>query len=213
MADISNLQSVNIIRYLQTKKSDGTFGSPSYLGSEARFITPTRNTNLNSLEEQLLLGCDTITEQWVEDNGDIKISTQYHDGDASSYYLLESTIYKNPTKAESGISIGTDESGTTVLNLSSDSDAEISNEAKGETAETLDYNVLYISNSETYSLTNEGLAISPPEFTILKTDILSYIKNAETKDEVIIKIAEKITSQRVTANGKIVTQEKITKSF
>lgn len=94
MADLDNLKTVNIIKYLQSKNLDGSFSSPSYLGSEARFVSPTKNTNLHNLEEELLLGCDTITEQWIEDNGDIKISIQYHDDSKNSYYLLESTIYK-----------------------------------------------------------------------------------------------------------------------
>ena len=196
----------NVIRYIKQKLNDGGFDSPLYLGSETRFVSSMRGTNLNNLEEQLLIGCDTITEEWIDDDGNTKISKKFQDSSISfGYYQLDSIIYaKENIIVNSDFFIDKDETDNSlVLYLPNNvSEQEISKELKGETIETVDYNIFYINNNETYSINDNSLSVSPSNELLIRKDILYFISAESTKI-----IIEKDTKQRYTAQGKKIIKE------
>ena len=66
-----------VIRYLKRKSSSG-FESPTYLGAEQRFVSALRNSSVNNLEEQYILGTDTYIETYVDAQGNKIVETSYH---------------------------------------------------------------------------------------------------------------------------------------
>ena len=87
-----------VIRYLKRKSSSG-FESPTYLGAEQRFVGALRNSNVNNLEEQYILGTDTYSETYVDEHGNKIVETSYHINDTihslTDYYKIISTTYTN----------------------------------------------------------------------------------------------------------------------
>ena len=87
-----------VIRYLRRKSSSG-FESPTYLGAEQRFVGALRNSSVNNLEEQYILGTDTYIETYVDAQGNKIVETSYHINDAihslTDYYKIISTTYTN----------------------------------------------------------------------------------------------------------------------
>ena len=87
-----------VIRYLRRKSSSG-FESPTYLGAEQRFVSALRNSSVNNLEEQYILGTDTYSETYVDEYGNKIVETSYHINDAmhsvTDYYKIISTTYSN----------------------------------------------------------------------------------------------------------------------
>lgn len=191
MADITS--PANVIRYLQHKNADGSFGSPLYLGSELRFVTPTRNANLNNLEEQLIIGCDSISEEFVNDDGNTETITEFHNGTVTSnFYRIRTITYAMDNVSSNTVSIVTDESdGTTALGLSSSSGFTVSD------------GVLYGSNSA-YSISEDGsLDFSAADFVLLEESFLSYVG----EDNSEIDIAYKKTLRKLTSTGRATVKE------
>lgn len=91
--------SAEVIKYLRRKNSNG-FDTVSYFGAEQRFVSPIRNSSLNNLEEQFILGTDSYTEVYEDANENIIIEKNFYiNNDAAGaeftdYYKLISTIYK-----------------------------------------------------------------------------------------------------------------------
>lgn len=201
------MASGKVIRYIKQKLDDGGFDSPLYLGSETRFVSSMRGTNLNNLEEQLLIGCDTITEEWIDEDGNTRISKKFQDSSISfGYYRLDSIIYSKENISSSDFFIEKDETNESlVLYLPDDiTEQEISSELRGETTETVNYNIFYANNIDTYAIGNNTLSVSPSSGFLIRKDILYFI-SAEATSVVI----EKETTQGYTAQGKKILKEKI----
>ena len=83
----------NVIKDLR-QKNDGNFSNPFYFSSFAKYITPTLNAGVDTLEQQLLIGFNTITEEWIDELGDIHTKTKFLiDETTPEYYILHSVIY------------------------------------------------------------------------------------------------------------------------
>lgn len=92
-----------VIKYLRkrTGPNDSDFSSPINLGSKPCFISPTRNSGLNNLEEQLLLGTDNYLKTWEDDEGNTIIEQSFCTANldvekTKNYYKMKSIIYKEP---------------------------------------------------------------------------------------------------------------------
>lgn len=188
------MASGSVIRFIRQKDNEGKFSSPLYLGSETRFVAPIRGVNLNNLEEQLLIGCDTITEEWIDEQGNTKIHIEFHNDErAFGYYKLESTIFSQENIAGSDYYTGTSEQGVTTLFLPNSGEHRIADAT------------WYMENDNTYSIDpNTGnINIAPPQELIIREDILYYINT----EQLAQKIITKLTSRNITASGKIIKKE------
>ena len=104
-ADLSNItleekgifftkdEDAHIIKDLR-QKNDNSISNPYYFSSFAKYITPTLNAGVDTLEQQLLIGFNTITEEWIDELGDIHTKTKFLiDETTPEYYTLHSVIY------------------------------------------------------------------------------------------------------------------------
>ena len=104
-ADLSNItleekgifftkdEDAHIIKDLR-QKNDNTISNPYYFSSFAKYITPTLNAGVDTLEQQLLIGFNTITEEWIDELGDIHTKTKFLRNETTpEYYILHSIIY------------------------------------------------------------------------------------------------------------------------
>lgn len=84
----------DFIKQLKIKNTDG-FSAPVYLGAEQRFIGALRNSSLDNLEEQYLLGVDCITTEYWQSAGTHITTKEFYDGNesTSNYYKLEIVEY------------------------------------------------------------------------------------------------------------------------
>lgn len=68
------------------------FSNIYYFNTLTKYINPTLNAGVNTLEEQLLIGFNTVTEEWTENNN-IHIETKFLQENEEEYYILHSIIY------------------------------------------------------------------------------------------------------------------------
>ena len=67
---------------------------PHYFSTLSKYIKPTTNSLLNSLEEELLFGTTVITEEYEDENGNFISNTKFKKDSDKQYYQIISTIYK-----------------------------------------------------------------------------------------------------------------------
>lgn len=197
-----------VVRYIRKKLEDGNFDSPVYLGSEARFVSSSRGATLNNLEEQLLIGCDTVTEEWVDENGNLRITKEFQDESlASEYYKLDSIIYDYNNITNSDFFFREEEDGSLVLCLTENlNDQKISDtlEDMGETKK-VNYNIFYGNNEDVYGYDEDTLAIAPSKEYIMRKDTLFFVSEEEEANIAI----QKVTVQKYTIQNRKVIKEKI----
>jgi len=89
----------DVIRFLREKTENG-FDAPTYLGAEQRFVNSLRGSGVNNLEEQYILGTNTYTESYVDENGNGVIEKVYSDitTNQNNYYKVISTFYIKDNK-------------------------------------------------------------------------------------------------------------------
>lgn len=91
----------DVIRYLR-QKTDSGYEGLTFLGAEQRYVNALRNSGVNNLEEQYLLGTDTYTEIYTDADGNEITEKSFHvnSDDPSfvynNYYKLVITDYKTP---------------------------------------------------------------------------------------------------------------------
>lgn len=197
-----------VVRYIRKKLEDGNFDSPVYLGSEARFVSSSRGSTLNNLEEQLLIGSDTITEEWIDEDGNLRTIKEFRSELLDSeYYRLESIAYDYENIVNSDFFFREEEDGSLSLCLTENlNDHRISDilEENGEFKQ-VNYNIFYGSDNSVYNY-NEGiLEISPSNEYIMKKDTLFFITE-EKEPKVAI---QKVTVQKYTAENRKIIKEKV----
>ena len=152
-------------------------------GGSADLVNPTTNAGVDTLEEELLFGHDTIVRQKVLNNGNIQIITEYRNDDIkNNYYILTSEVMAEGQEESINIKF---EDG--VLIFLRHDDAVVEN------------NTLKVLDSDLIS-NNFEIALEK----IIKTDVLSY-KGAG--DEAIDKF-KKITTMQLLADGTQILREK-----
>ena len=182
-----------VIRYLRRKSSSG-FESPTYLGAEQRFVGALRNSSVNNLEEQYILGTDTYSEAYTDEQGNKIVETSYHINDAmhsvTDYYKIISITYSNGTINKDFFF------DNNSLKLPNDSqvvlfgDGSISHPNENE---------LYGENNKTFAIDNSEMKIYPSSYTTIKKEELHYISNNGATDLLVL---TKIIGKRYKDDGK-----------
>ena len=76
------MANAEVVRFFRRKSSTG-YDSPTYLGAEQRFVGALRNSGVNNLEEQYILGTDTYTEKYTDSDGNSVVEVSYHINDSA----------------------------------------------------------------------------------------------------------------------------------
>ena len=188
----------NIVKNLM-RKTDIGFSNPYYFGSTAKYINSTLNAGVNTLEEQLLIGFNTITEEWEDENNNIHVKTKFLTNEnEQEYYILKSVIYaENNIK---GVNFIIDNSSLVFEN---DKDQQF--ESKTDENDNTYYS-LNLSNSDMYSLDAAG-NVTVVSDILVKEDILSLCKDGN--EENAVNIYKKQVTIQLADNGHKFTKEKI----
>lgn len=182
-----------VIRYLRRKDAVG-FNEPiSWLGAEQRFVGPLRNSNVNNLEEQYVLGTDTYTVTYQDNQGNTVIEKSFcitDDEDldnASEYYKIKTTIYKN-IRPESDVYFDGND-----VNLSN-RDNDISfGDPEGSYS---DVYAVYFLDETKYSFDENGnlqiasVDSTSSDYATSRKDELYFIKSGQADLLVLIKMTE-----------------------
>lgn len=97
---MANNYTAEVLRYLRRKGASG-YDEPTYLGAEQRFVGAIRNSSVNNLEEQFVLGTDTYTEEYEDNQGNQIIVKHFckvdnSPSETSNYYKLVTIKYDSP---------------------------------------------------------------------------------------------------------------------
>lgn len=176
-------KTAEVVRYLR-RKSNGGFNEPiTYLGTEERFVSPLKNSNLNNLEEQYLMGTDTHIEKYVDEEGNGIIERSFRaSGNLNEYYKLNTIIYKVGLENEDfffddrQLKLPNDDS----LVLFGDGSEEF---AYKESLYGIDYDAFKIVDGE--------FRIVPTTNTQIRKDTLYYVKEGQPDTLVLEKTTNK----------------------
>lgn len=184
-----------VISYLRRRDKTQANGFENYitwLGAEQRFVAPIRNSNVNNLEEQYVLGTDKYITSYDDERGH-HTQTCFCTGDpqnSSDYYYLETIQYPpDASKANYGFD-------GTKFYIPSNTD-EISFEDT-----TLKEKKQGVFNFDE----NGQLTVYPSNVTIIQEDWLYFVKDP-SPDVPNIKVWKKTTGKKRDANGRQVIQE------
>ena len=185
-----NIYGTDVVRYFRKKGDSGFTEPPTYLGAEQRYVNALRNSGINNLEEQYILGTCTYTEMYTdsEENEIIEKSFHVNSNDSSpvynNYYKLVSTIYKDPIVTGEDFYFDED-----MLMLPDDPSKIVFGDG------SLDYpdlDTLYGVDSNIFDFENNTFNIRSAEFSILRRDQLFFITdNGATATPVLTKITSK----------------------
>lgn len=180
-----------VITFIRRKKADGFSEAPTYIGAKQRFVTAIRNSNLNNLEEQLLLGTDCVTETTYTGSVTTEEKSFYTDKNKPYYKLITKTI-QGGILEEREIYAERE-----ILHLKKDDTLFIIGDGGGTYS---DRESIYEINNELFDY-NEGeekLIIYPQNFITIKTEELFFVKdNGQTQ----ISVITKKTGQKLVDNG------------
>ena len=177
---------------------ENNFSKPYYFSSFAKYINPTLNAGVNTLEEQLLIGFNTITEEWVDENKNTHIKTKFLiNENEQEYYILHSTIFENNNNNLKGSNFVITDS-TLTFDNDKDQSFELKTNEDGE-----EYYSLSFNNTKMYAV-NENGEINVTTDILAKEDILSIYK-----DGIITDIYKKQVTVQLASNGHKFTKEKI----
>lgn len=200
MASIYNAE---VVKYFRRKSSSG-FNEPiTYLGAEQRFVGALRNSGVNNLEEQFILGTDTYTETYTDTNGNQVIETSYHINDSThaltDYYKIISVIYKNGSANEDFYF------DNEIVKLPDDPTEVLFGD--GTTAYP-NLNEVYGEKATTFIFDSNEVKIYPSSYTVIRKDELHYISNNGTNDLLVL---TKTTGRKYLDDGaREVVRENIT---
>ena len=185
----------NVIKYIKQKSSSGFNQSPTYLGAEQRFVGALRNSGVNNLEEQYILGTDTYTERYIDGDGNRVEEISYHINDAqhsvSDYYKVVSIDYKNGVANEDFYF------SESALRLPADSGIAVFGTG---TSPFPDEETLYGEDRVTFSFgEDDDLKIFPSTFTVIQKYELHYIKDNGATDVLVL---TKVVGRRYVDDGK-----------
>ena len=196
------MANAEVVRFFRRKSSTG-YDSPTYLGAEQRFVGALRNSGVNNLEEQYILGTDTYTEKYTDSDGNSVVEVSYHINDSahssSNYYKMISITYKDGTRNQDFFF----DDGT--IHFPNEPDEVIfgdSGTALYPDEDTLygnigtDPSAIPPKKIETLIIDNNDLKIHPSSYTIIKKDELHFISG--TTD---ILVLEKLTGKKYLDDG------------
>ena len=191
-----------VLRYLRQKDSAGLSGPITWLGSEQRFVGGLRNSKVNNLEEQYVLGTDTYTITYKDSDGNDVIEKNFcitglNLEGITDYYKLVTTIYNESSIHNEDYYFNQD-----VLTFSN-----IANDvAFGDGISYPNIDSIYFLNNDTFKFENNSiLNIYPTTFSVIQKDELFYIQSNGNELPVLIKT----TGIRYDALGRKITREHI----
>lgn len=190
------VEPTNIISQLQRYEIDPVtherYYVPFSIGVEQRYVKPIAKSNNNNLEEQLLLGVDSITTAW-DDNGVQRYKTEYRrDTDLDNYYVLDSFIYAGDRAVSDAAFL--DNEDAVVFEADAVSIVgNVLNDNKGNG---------FIGYDEINHKTSFSSSVT------LKVEKLFYVKDGTT-----IQVSEKTTGQTLNDSGQKITREIITNNL
>lgn len=183
-----------VVKYLRRKSSNGFIEPVTYLGAEQRFVGALRNSGVNNLEEQYILGTDTYTETYTDEDGNQVIEKSYHINDTThsltDYYKLITKNYKDGKKNEDFFFDGNQ------IKLPNDTSEVIFGSEVSETYS--DTHEVYCVNEKTFIEDSGALKIFPSSYTIIKTEDLYYITNNGSTE---IHVLGKVVDRKYTDEG------------
>ena len=199
---MANDYTAEVLRYIRRKGASG-FEPVTWLGSEQRFVGALRNSGINNLEEQYVLGTDTYTVTYKDENDNDIIEKSYCVTPSNSlegvtdYYKVISTIYNNPDPNE---------------DYKFEGDSLVFSNKMNDVAfgdGSSDYpslESLYLLNNSTFKFIGDTLDIVPSTFTTIRKDELYYIQSDGTELLVLTKLTGEIFSR---SDNKKIVREKI----
>lgn len=184
---MANNYNAEVVRYFRRKTENGYDEPVTYLGAEQRFVNALRNSGVNNLEEQFIIGTDTYTTTYVDNNGNTIIEKSFcktgSDPSATSnYYKLVTTKFAN---AQANEDYYFDNSSKT-LKMPNNTSQVIFGDGSSSYP---NINTLYGINSSVFILddVDDTLRIFPPSFAISQTDELYFVKNGSADLPVLTK--------------------------
>ena len=197
---MANDYTAEVLRYLRRKDSSG-FEPITWLGSEQRFVGALRNSGVNNLEEQYVLGTDTYTVSYTDSEGNDIIEKSYCvtpsgslDG-VTNYYKVITTIYND---GDPDAEYKFDGEALEFENTSNDVTF-----GDGST-EYPNLESLYLLNNETFEFFNDSFRINLPS-SVARKDELYFIQS----DGNPMLVLTKLTGIGYTSDGKKVVREQI----
>lgn len=202
---MANDYTSEVIKYFRKKNSSG-FDPVSWIGAEQRFVGALRNSHINNLEEQFVLGTDTYTVMYDDDEGNHIIEKSFcitdedpeHETDIedrTNYYKVVTTIYNNP---DTNTDYVFDDDSIIFSN-------RLNDVAYGDGDIFPDIDSLYMLDENTFEWYNDILRIHPEQFFNSRKDELYFIK----KNEPDLLILTKITTKKVDRNGRVIVRKHI----
>ena len=179
----------NIITQIKRKNVTG-FDTPCFIGSSAKYVAGIRGLSGNSLEENILLGGDSITTEEDLADGIKHIVREYRSEDLESeYYVIDLYIYlNNSTERRWFYGDG--------LFLPEDTDDNVYD---SERLIGVNTSVYSFNNNELFSMTNP----EDPQIPILSKATLKFISSNQEE----IRVAEKIIYAKYTEDGKVIQKQ------
>ena len=198
---MANDYTAEVLRYIRRKGASG-FEPVTWLGSEQRFVGALRNSGINNLEEQYVLGTDTYTVTYKDENNNDIIEKSYcvtpsntTEG-VTDYYKVITTIYENPDPKEDYKFEGES------LVFSNEMNDVVFGDGSSDYPSL---KTLYLLNDDTFKFINSTLDIVPSTFTTIRKDELYYIQTDGTP----LLVLTKLTGERLPRDGKKIIREQI----
>lgn len=189
-----------VLRYLRQKDSTGVIGPITWIGAEQRFVGGLRNSKVNNLEEQYILGTDTYTVTYKDEDENDIIEKNFCIVDSdltgvTDYYKLITTVYKETQNEDYEFD------GESIVFSNAASDVAFGD---GETYP--DTSSIYFLDSNTFKFGDDNSSLNIYSFNMTQKDELFYIQSNGNELPVLVKTTEtKIDS----GTGRIIVKEHI----
>ena len=201
-----NIYADDVVRYFRRKGSTGFTEPITYLGAEQRNVTALRNSGVNNLEEQNILGSDSYTEISEDAYGNMIIEKSFHINDptpgaiATDYYKLVTTVYKNGV-ANADFYFDGD-----IFKMPDDINRVIFGDGS---LMYPDVNTVYGVDWNTFDFVNDTINVYPANFVTVREEELYFITNNGAN---VIHVLSKTIQKKYVkdgANSKVIYKEDV----
>lgn len=201
---MANEYEADVVRYFRRKGSTGFTEPVTFLGAEQRYVNALRNSGINNLEEQYILGTDTYTEVYSDENENIIIEKSFHvnsdDESAiySDYYKVKTTVYKDNIADRDFYFSGNE------LIMPDDINKVIFGNGSVDYPEL---DTLYGVDPDLFEFNEDQWEIYSDEFAIVRKDELFFITDSGATIKPVL--TKTISKRYIKDGGKVVFREDI----